>query len=79
MCNTAKETQCTHCVHRNVCKHKADFLDIVSAVDEATVHKSEDDNRVLMKKITNYDCFGEVIVTCRYYQKEATQTRDGIF
>ena len=37
MCNAVNETQCTHCVHREVCSHKERFLSAQKAVDEFTV------------------------------------------
>ena len=35
MSETAKETNCTRCVHRQVCKHKEDFLNVVNAINNA--------------------------------------------
>lgn len=32
-----KETLCTRCAHRDVCAHKQDYLDILKAVENATV------------------------------------------
>ena len=38
---TCKETACTSCAHREVCKYKEEFLKAQSAVDEVTVHLSD--------------------------------------
>lgn len=32
-----KETLCTRCAHREVCTYKQDYLDILKAVESATV------------------------------------------
>lgn len=34
-----KETLCTRCEHREVCAHKQDYLDILKAVEGASVVK----------------------------------------
>lgn len=79
MSDGVKETPCTHCVHRTVCKHKDDFLKAVQAVNEATVHEHEDGNRIKMTKVINYDCISDISVTCRYHQPEVAISREGIF
>ena len=71
MSNGLKETLCTHCVHRTVCKHKDDFLKAIQAINEATVHEHEDgSNAVRMTKVINIDCISDISVTCRYHQLE---------
>ena len=62
-----RETPCTRCAHRIVCKHKDDFLKAVQAINEATVYELEDDNGVKMIKVINYDCISDISVTCRLY------------
>lgn len=80
MSDGVKETPCTRCAHRTVCKHKDDFLKAVQAVNEATVHEHEDSsNRVKMTKVINYDCVSDISVTCRYHQPEVAKPREGIF
>lgn len=80
MSNGVKETPCTRCAHRTVCKHKDDFLKAIQAVNEATVHEHEDGgNRVRMTKVVNYDCVSDISVTCRYHQLEVAAPREGIF
>lgn len=73
-----KETPCTYCVHRPVCKHKDDFLKAIQAVNEATVHEHEE-NRMKMTQVVNIDCVADISVTCRYHQPEVATPRDGIF
>ena len=80
MFEAVKETACTRCVHRKVCIHKQNFLDICNAVYDASVCSScSDGNKVAMKKITNFECLGDIIVTCRFHRPEQVNTRDGIF
>lgn len=80
MNEAVRETPCTHCAHREVCKHKEDFLNVIRAVNEATVHEPEDNsNRVRMKKVVNYDCVSDIVVTCRYHKPEVATPREGVF
>lgn len=80
MSNGVKETPCTRCAHRTVCKHKDDFLKAIQAVNEATVHEHEDgSNRVRLTKVVNYDCVSDISVTCLYHQLEVAAPREGIF
>lgn len=79
MSDGVKETPCTRCSHRTVCKHKDDFIKAVQEVNESTVHEHEDGNRVKMTKVINYDCISDISVTCRYHQPEVATSREGIF
>lgn len=40
-----KETLCTRCAHREVCTHKQDYLDILKAVENATVTRDTADGK----------------------------------
>lgn len=81
MSDAVRETPCTRCVHREVCKHKEDFLKAVQAVNEATVHEREDNGSHVMKmtKVVNYDCVSDITVTCRYHKPEVATPREGVF
>jgi len=80
MSDGVRETPCTHCVHRTVCKHKDDFIKAIQAVNEATVHEHENgSNAVRMTKVVNIDCVSDISVTCRYHQPEVATPREGIF
>lgn len=78
MSDGVRETPCTHCVHRTICKHKDDFLKAIQAVNEATVHEREND-RMKMTKVVNIDCVSDISITCRYHQPEVATSREGIF
>lgn len=80
MVDAVKETSCTRCVHRTVCKHKDDFLKVVQAVTDATVHEPDENGSHVtkMKKVVNYECVSDITVTCRYHQPEAATLRNGV-
>lgn len=49
MVNTSvKEPLCDRCVHKNVCAYKQDYLDVLKAVENATVARdtSDEKNRI---------------------------------
>lgn len=67
MSDGVMETACTRCYHKEVCMYKQNFLDINKAVLEATVTKRNDDGRISMKRVTDFECLGEIRVYCRYF------------
>lgn len=67
MNDCVKETLCTNCLHRSVCIYKNDYLKILEAIKDATVHTEHNDGKVGMKKVTNYDFIGEIIVPCKFH------------
>lgn len=74
--DAVKETQCTSCLHKEVCKHKKDFLDICDAVFKATVRKPcTDERKFSTTPVTNYECLSGIEVKCRYYQMQAINPR----
>ena len=72
-----KETLCTLCAHRDVCMHKQDYLDIIKAVENATVSRNALDGKITMKKVIHYDFIGEISVGCKYYQNWTETYRSG--
>ena len=58
-----KETACTTCAHREVCKLKDEFLNAQSAVDDVTVTLGE--NR--FKKLRDFDWITAVTLHCKHY------------
>lgn len=63
-----KENLCTRCVHREVCTHKQDYLDILKAVENATVTQNTHDEKITSKKVIHYDFISEISVGCKYHQ-----------
>lgn len=62
-----KETLCTYCIHREVCAYKQDFLDIIKAVEDATIIKDFLDGSASSKKVTCYDFIGGIYLSCKYF------------
>ena len=74
--DAVRETQCTSCLHKDVCKHKKDFLDICDAVFKATVRKPcTDEKKFSTTPVTNYECLSCIEVKCRYYKMQAINPR----
>lgn len=65
-----QETYCTHCVHRNVCMHKKDFLSIINAVFHTQVHSEDSDGKHSMKPIRNFQCLSDIDIRCKFYNPE---------
>lgn len=77
MSECVKETKCTSCLHRAVCKHKSDFLKICEAVNKAKIHKATDNGHGEWP-ISNCECFGGVDVKCKYYDVELAKRQGEI-
>lgn len=67
MSDGVKETLCTHCTHREVCTYKNDYLDILKAVENATVSRLTSDGKITSKKVVHYDFISNISVGCKYY------------
>lgn len=67
MSECVKETLCTRCEHRIVCKYKEDYLKIIESVNNASVCLKDEDGKHCMKKVTDYDFIEEIKVRCKYY------------
>lgn len=50
MSDCVKETLCTRCEHRGVCKYKKDYLNILKSINDAYVNFTTDDGKGAMKK-----------------------------
>ena len=61
-----KETLCTRCAHREVCIYKQDYIDILKAVENATLTRDTPDV-IASKKVTQYDFISGISVGCKYY------------
>ena len=74
-----KETLCTRCVHREVCVHKLDYLNILKVVENARVSSITDtqDGGFSSKKVADYDFISGISVYCRYYRTGTNTYRDG--
>ncbi len=70
-----KETLCTRCVHQEVCIHKRDYLDILKAVENATVIRNTHDGKIASKNVIHYDFISEISVGCKYHQNRTETYR----
>ena len=79
MSEGVKETLCTRCVHRGVCVHKLDYLNILKAIENARVSvvKENTDGGFSSKKVADYDFISGISVGCRYYRHRTDTCRDG--
>lgn len=77
MFEEAKETLCTHCVHREVCTYKQDYFDILNAVENTNVVKDTPYGKITSKKVTYYDFISKITVGCKYYQNWTEAYRSG--
>ena len=56
-----KETQCTHCSHREVCAHKVEFLEAQYTVDRVTVNNGY---------LRDIEWIKPIELSCKYFHKE---------
>lgn len=66
MSEEVKETLCTRCAHREVCAYKQDYLDILKAVENASVVSDISDGKITSKKVIDYDFISKIFVGCKY-------------
>lgn len=78
MPDEVKKTQCTRCVHKDVCAYKLDYLNILNAVENARVSvvKETTDGGFSSKKVADYDFISGISVGCRYYLNWTDTYRD---
>lgn len=76
MTDCVKETLCTRCVHKDVCIHKLDYLNILEAIKDTSVVKDTPDGRAMSKKVSDYDFIDKNSISCRYYRNWTDVYRD---
>lgn len=72
MYDVIKETNCTHCAHKEVCKHKLDFLDVYNEILNCKVARKIGDNNSLIP-VKNFDFLAGIIIKCKYYKEDNNQ------
>ena len=77
MFEEVKETLCTRCAHREVCTHKQDYLDILKAVENATVTRDTADGKITSKKVIHYDFISGISAGCKYHLNWTETYRSG--
>ena len=61
-----KETLCNRCAHREICIYKQDYINILKAIENATVTQDTPDG-ITSKKVIHYDFISGISVSCKYY------------
>lgn len=69
-----KETQCTHCIHREVCSKKENFLNAQTAVDNVLVGLG-DKSGIYLRDIT---WINPVNLSCKYFYPEPVNVKRSI-
>lgn len=64
-----KETRCTRCFHRHVCKYLKDYLDICAATESLSIHQPENDGKVKITPVKNFECVDSIEVTCKFFKE----------
>lgn len=77
MSDCCKETQCSTCIHLNICSVKVKFLDAQRAVDELVVSSDLPGGKTGMVKLRDIGFIQPVNLKCIHYmpQKVTTFTR----
>ena len=80
MSDIKRDIACSKCIHSDVCIHKQDFIDMNNAIFSATVkrtYKNDINTACCLKLVSNFECFGSVIVTCRYFTDSRLKRQRG--
>lgn len=73
MADICKETQCTRCQHRTVCKYKETFLKAAEAVDHAVMYTEiiepdkQDGTAVKAQKVASLPFLQPIELQCKYH------------
>lgn len=72
-----RETLCTHCVHREVCSNKEEFLSAMQAVNEVSVGlPSKDQNIGSYINLRDIKWIKPVELVCIHYFQQVSTTRE---
>ena len=71
MSDCVKETECTSCVHREVCKHKEGYLKVCEAASNINV--------TLKDHFANFDCVEYIEVHCKHYERASDIIRSNAY
>lgn len=67
MSEAVKETECTSCAHKDVCKHKEGYLKVCAAASNINV------------TLKNFDCIKDIEVYCKYYLRTTDIIRSNAY
>lgn len=77
-----KEALCTSCIHREVCKHKTQYLAVLDKINDLSITTEEQSNEngacYLTCPISQLEFFVEASLPCRFFlQNNYPVNRDG--
>lgn len=70
-----RETCCTYCMHREVCRFKRQFLQAINAVQDAEISSMEE-NGVRLVRVRDLPYIAEMDLKCKHYKKEKIDVRE---
>lgn len=69
-----KETLCTHCIHREVCIHKEDYLKLDRVLQELRLSRCVK-NEIELILVSNLAFCGEITAPCRFHRENLPESR----
>lgn len=82
MSDCVKETECTSCAHKDVCRHKESYLKVCDAASNINVtlkEHYEDGVRARIIPVANFDCIKDIEVYCKYYLRASDIIRSNAY
>lgn len=82
MSEAVKETECTSCAHKEVCRHKEGYLKVCEAASNINVtlkEHYEDGVRARIIPVANFDCIKDIEVYCKYYLRASDIIRSNAY
>lgn len=82
MSEAVKETACTSCAHKDVCKYKEGYLKVCEAASNinATLKDHyEDGVRARIIPVANFDCVEYIEVHCKHYERASDIIRSNAY
>ena len=67
-----RETMCTYCNHRNICKNVDTYRKVVEAIHSVSIQNADKQSFI---SITNIDWLTDIYPKCKYYQLESNSFR----
>nr|DAK92786.1 MAG TPA: hypothetical protein [Caudoviricetes sp.] len=74
MAERCKEPLCTHCIHREVCVYKEDYLELVRVLQTLRISKTVG-NTIRSTLVSNLAFFGENTPPCRFHRENLPEPR----
>lgn len=65
-----KELPCGCCVHKNVCKFKKDFADVISALNNTNISQRDSDGKIRTGPIKNFAFLVTIATSCNFFKED---------